>query len=80
MRIKNNNFLSFRLKCNEMERNGEIFEGFLDKLEMTKKNIFHIFVVRIKICSIFAATKRDASLAQLVEQLTLNQWVQGSNP
>ena len=55
MRIKNNNFLSFRLKCNEMERNGEIFEGFLDKLEMTKKNIFHIFVARIKICSIFAA-------------------------
>ena len=24
--------------------------------------------------------KNDASLAQLVEQLTLNQWVQGSNP
>ena len=24
--------------------------------------------------------KDDASLAQLVEQLTLNQWVQGSNP
>ena len=23
---------------------------------------------------------RDALLAQLVEQLTLNQWVQGSNP
>ena len=24
--------------------------------------------------------KRYASLAQLVEQLTLNQWVRGSNP
>ncbi len=24
--------------------------------------------------------KTDALLAQLVEQLTLNQWVQGSNP
>ena len=24
--------------------------------------------------------KRHALLAQLVEQLTLNQWVQGSNP
>ena len=49
-----------------MERNGEILvkrnysivsvkKGFLDKLEMTKKNIFHIFVVRIKISTIFAA-------------------------
>ena len=68
MRIKNNNFLSFRLKCNEMERNGEILvkrnysivsvkKGFLDKLEMTKKNIFHIFVAGIKICSIFAVRK-----------------------
>lgn len=25
-------------------------------------------------------TKKDALLAQLVEQLTLNQWVQGSSP
>ena len=32
-------------------------KGFLDKLEMTKKNIFNIFVVRIKKCSIFAARK-----------------------
>ncbi len=28
----------------------------------------------------FCSLKKDASLAQLVEQLTLNQWVQGSNP
>ncbi len=26
------------------------------------------------------AKQKDASLAQLVEQLTLNQWVQGSSP
>ncbi len=26
------------------------------------------------------AEKKNDSLAQLVEQLTLNQWVQGSNP
>ena len=26
------------------------------------------------------AIENDALLAQLVEQLTLNQWVQGSNP
>ena len=26
------------------------------------------------------AKQKDALLAQLVEQLTLNQWVQGSNP
>ncbi len=26
------------------------------------------------------ANEKQASLAQLVEQLTLNQWVQGSNP
>ena len=25
-------------------------------------------------------TRKKALLAQLVEQLTLNQWVQGSNP
>ena len=31
--------------------------------------------------STFALAKqKDASLAQLVEQLTLNQWVQGSSP
>ena len=27
-----------------------------------------------------AAQTKEASLAQLAEQLTLNQWVQGSNP
>ena len=28
----------------------------------------------------FCSLKRDVPVAQLVEQLTLNQWVQGSNP
>ena len=30
--------------------------------------------------STFASQLRNALLAQLVEQLTLNQWVQGSSP
>ena len=28
----------------------------------------------------FCSPKKQVSLAQLVEQLTLNQWVQGSSP
>lgn len=28
----------------------------------------------------FCSPKKSVSLAQLVEQLTLNQWVQGSSP
>ena len=31
-------------------------------------------------CSRKSKGKNDVSLAQLVEQLTLNQWVQGSSP
>ena len=40
------------------------------------------YFVRIKKSTTFALAKQKghALLAQLVEQLTLNQWVQGSNP
>ena len=40
------------------------------------------YFVRIKKSATFALAKQKghALLAQLVEQLTLNQWVQGSNP
>ena len=38
-----------------------------------------MFVIN-KIVSTFAVSKKRRSLAQLVEQLTLNQWVQGSTP
>ena len=47
---------------------------------MLKEKIFKINVECIKKSSTFAPEINDASLAQLVEQLTLNQWVQGSNP
>ena len=42
-----------------------------------------IYLVVLPKHRIFALAKQrlsDALLAQLVEQLTLNQWVQGSNP
>ena len=40
------------------------------------------YFVRIKKSATFALAKQKghALLAQLVEQLTLNQWVQGANP
>ena len=36
--------------------------------------------VRVTISSPLERKPRDAPLAQLVEQLTLNQWVPGSSP
>ena len=43
---------------------------------------FESFFANIKKWCTFAPVfkKTDALLAQLVEQLTLNQWVQGSSP
>ena len=45
------------------------------------------FLLRFSLYSVFydrllrfEEKKEDVPLAQLVEQLTLNQWVQGSNP
>ncbi len=40
--------------------------------------MFCRFAKKLYICN--RKTKGNALLAQLVEQLTLNQWVQGSNP
>ena len=45
-------------------------------LEIIKKILYNIPCVKEKINSIM----RNAPLAQLVEHLTLNQGVQGSNP
>ena len=45
-------------------------------LEIIKKILYNISCVKEKINSIM----RNAPLAQLVEHLTLNQGVQGSNP
>ncbi len=41
------------------------------KKDLANSNKTHTFAT---------AKQKDALLAQLVEQLTLNQWVQGSNP
>ncbi len=45
-----------------------------------QKNIKKHLVNSNKTPTFATAKQKDALLAQLVEQLTLNQWVQGSNP
>ena len=46
----------------------------------SKKTVFYL-LVQIKELPLHPQTgNKNALLAQLVEQLTLNQWVQGSNP
>ena len=49
---------------------------------MQKKSFFcrKGFVSSTKTPTFASAKQKHALLAQLVEQLTLNQWVQGSNP
>ena len=53
---------------------------------MCSKRLVSLDFVRflMTICMVIASEdeepKRNAPLAQLVEQLTLNQWVPGSNP
>lgn len=44
-----------------------------------KSKSFPVIFLLIKIMCTFAVSKND-SVAQLVEQLTLNQWVEGSSP
>ena len=43
-------------------------------------NFFEKVLTNIKRCDIILPLRKNAPLAQLVEQLTLNQWVPGSNP
>ena len=52
------------------------------KLLRKKKRFFwrKSFVSSTKTPTFATAKQKHALLAQLVEQLTLNQWVQGSNP
>ena len=48
--------------------------------EIVQICLHFIWSIQIKIIFLHPQTKENALLAQLVEQLTLNQWVQGSNP
>ena len=48
--------------------------------EIDKIYLHFIWSIQIKVIFLHSQTKGNALLAQLVEQLTLNQWVQGSNP
>ena len=48
--------------------------------EIVQICLHFIWSIQIKIIFLQPQTKGNALLAQLVEQLTLNQWVQGSNP
>ena len=47
--------------------------------EIVQICLHFIWSIQIKIIFLHPQTKGNALLAQLVEQLTLNQWVQGSN-
>ena len=48
--------------------------------EIVQICLHFIWSIQIKIIFLNPQTKGNALLAQLGEQLTLNQWVQGSNP
>ena len=48
------------------------------EFRLTQFFLYSIFYGQTVVCS--EGTLRDAPLAQLVEQLTLNQWVRGSSP
>ena len=48
--------------------------------EIVQICLHFIWSIQIKVIFLHPQTKGNALLAQLVEQLTLNQWVQGSNP
>ena len=48
--------------------------------EIVQICLHFIWSIQIKIIFLHPQTEGNALLAQLVEQLTLNQWVQGSNP
>ena len=48
--------------------------------EIVQICLHFIWSIQLKIIFLHPQTNGHALLAQLVEQLTLNQWVQGSNP
>ena len=48
--------------------------------EIVQICLHFIWSIQIKIIFLHTQTKGNALLAQLVEELTLKQWVQGSNP
>ncbi len=55
------------------------FDGVIKKIK--KRKIFSKKALTNKFyCDIISTVVNNAPLAQLVEQLTLNQWVPGSNP
>ena len=55
------------------------FHGRRPVLIRDKKTTKHLAVSNKRV-TFALAIEKNALLAQLVEQLTLNQWVQGSNP
>ena len=56
--------------------------AFLKKNKKIKnvKKISKKLLTDQNLCGIILPLRKNAPLAQLVEQLTLNQWVPGSNP
>ena len=59
---------------------GEVRRKSKKILGVVEKKFQKIWKIRNKLVLLHRLKKNNASLAQLVEQLTLNQWVQGSSP
>ena len=53
---------------------------FLDISDIPKNAQMPVDIMSCKPYNIERSTERNAPLAQLVEQLTLNQWARGSSP
>ncbi len=73
-----------KYKKNTANSDGETDIYGMGYLRQRKKRIFlaaFVWLIKIKVLHLHSQKRKsDALLAQLVEQLTLNQWVQGSNP
>ena len=65
---------------NKNERNTNIFRHYHKLIIIFLLNYINILALFICVWYNLFVLEEHGLLAQLVEQLTLNQWVQGSNP
>ena len=56
------------------------FYDLCKKVSFLRKSHAVIWLVQKKAVPLHPLLRKNVSLAQLVEQLTLNQWVEGSSP
>ena len=76
--------LLYNIRCADLSAfcysKGEVRRKSKKILGVVEKSFQKIWRIRNKLVLLHRLKKNNASLAQLVEQLTLNQWVQGSSP